>query len=67
MGIEAWHSSHPQHIVKKFLNIADEMGLVATGGSDCHGGGYGNLPLIGKIKDKLSVRSEKSYLLQKAC
>ena len=68
MGIEAWHSSHPQHIVKKFLNIADEMGLVATGGSDCHGGGYGNSPLIGKIKvpySALEALEERKAVLDK--
>jgi len=37
MGIEAWHNRHPQHIVKKFLSIAEDMNLIATGGSDCHG------------------------------
>lgn len=68
MGIEAWHSSHPQHIVKKFLSIADEMGLVATGGSDCHGGGYGNMPLIGKIKvpySALEALEERKAFLDK--
>ena len=68
MGIEAWHSSHPQHIVKKFLSIADEMGLVATGGSDCHGGGYGNMPLIGKIKvpySALEALEERKAVLDK--
>ncbi|MDD5101996.1 MAG: PHP domain-containing protein [Endomicrobiaceae bacterium] len=55
MGIEAWHNRHPQHIVKKFLSIADEMNLIATGGSDCHGA-YGNeTPLMGKIKVPYSV------------
>lgn len=55
MGIEAWHNSHPPHIVKKFLSIADEMNLIATGGSDCHGG-YGNEPpIMGKIKVPYSV------------
>lgn len=56
MGIEAWHKSHPQHIVKKFLSIAEDMNLIATGGSDCHGV-YGNetTPLLGKIKVPYSV------------
>lgn len=55
MGIEAWHNRHPQNIVKKFLGIAEDMNLIATGGSDCHGG-YGNeLPLMGKIKVPYSV------------
>ncbi|MBR4633143.1 MAG: PHP domain-containing protein [Elusimicrobia bacterium] len=56
MGIEAWHTSHPQHIIKKFLSIADEMNLVATGGSDCHGAyGKNATPLIGKMKVPYSV------------
>lgn len=55
MGIEAWHKSHPPHIVKKFLSIAEELNLIATGGSDCHGA-YGNeTPLMGKIKVPYSV------------
>lgn len=55
MGIEAWHKSHPANVVKKFLNIAEELNLVATGGSDCHGA-YGNeTPLMGKIKVPYSV------------
>lgn len=56
MGIEAWHNRHPQHIVKKFLSIADDLDLIATGGSDCHGV-YGNetSPLIGKVKVPYSV------------
>ena len=55
MGIEAWHKSHPPHIIKKFLSIAEELNLVATGGSDCHGA-YGNdSPLMGKIKVLYSV------------
>jgi hypothetical protein len=55
MGIEAWHKSHPQHVIKKFLSIAEELNLIATGGSDCHGA-YGNdSPLMGKIKVPYSV------------
>lgn len=55
MGIEAWHKSHPPHITKKFLSIAENMNLVATGGSDCHGAYGKDLPLIGKIKVPYSV------------
>lgn len=55
MGIEAWHKSHPTHITKKFLSIAENMDLVATGGSDCHGAYGKDSPLIGKIKIPYSV------------
>jgi hypothetical protein len=55
-GIEVWHNRHPEHVVRKLLSIADELNLIATGGSDCHGV-YGNqtTPLIGKIKVPYSV------------
>ena len=55
MGIEAWHNRHPQHIVKKFLSIAEEMNLIATGGSDCHGAYGDDIPIMGKIKVPYSV------------
>ena len=55
MGIEAWHKSHPVNVVKRFLNIAEELNLIVTGGSDCHGA-YGNeTPIMGKIKVPYSV------------
>mgnify|MGYP001024830473 CR=1 FL=1 len=55
-GIEVWHNKHPEHVVRKLLAITDELNLIATGGSDCHGI-YGNqeTPLIGKIKVPYSV------------
>ena len=58
MGIEAWHKSHPINIVKKFLSIAEEMNLIATGGSDCHGSYGTDSPLMGKIKVPYSVVEE---------
>ena len=70
MGIEAWHIKHPDSMVKKFLNIAQEFDLIATGGSDCHGPYKNEPPAMGKIKvpysvvenlegAKLKVKSEK--------
>jgi len=36
-GIEAYHSEHTPETVDRYLKLAGEHGLVATGGSDCHG------------------------------
>lgn len=37
IGIEAYHSTHTKEDIKKYLKIADELGLVISGGSDYHG------------------------------
>ena len=37
MGIEAYHSTHTIEEVHKYLEIANELGLVISGGSDYHG------------------------------
>jgi predicted metal-dependent phosphoesterase TrpH len=49
-GIEAWHSKHPESAVKKFLALAEEYNLIATGGSDCHGEYKNEPPIMGRIK-----------------
>lgn len=55
-GIEVWHNKHPEHVIRKLLAITDELNLIATGGSDCHGVyGHQETPLIGKIKVPYSV------------
>ncbi|MBF0493964.1 MAG: PHP domain-containing protein [Candidatus Omnitrophica bacterium] len=36
-GIEVYHSKHSKSNVRKYLEIAKEHSLIATGGSDCHG------------------------------
>lgn len=48
-GIECYHTKHPTSSVEHYLEIADEHGLLVTGGSDCHGMNKGK-PLIGSIK-----------------
>ncbi len=48
-GIECFHSRHSTPTSMHYLQIADRHGLVATGGSDCHGMNKGQ-PLIGTIK-----------------
>ncbi|MDR1941286.1 MAG: PHP domain-containing protein [Endomicrobium sp.] len=50
MGLEAWHSKHPEHAVKKFLSMADELGIIVTGGSDCHGPYKNEPPVMGRVK-----------------
>lgn len=37
MGIEVYHSEHRLAAIKKYEQIAQEHGLIMTGGSDCHG------------------------------
>lgn len=45
-GLEAYHHSYAQHTIVKYKNLARKLGLVYTGGSDCHGARSGRL-LIG--------------------
>jgi hypothetical protein len=35
-GIECWHSRQDRNTVSSYLAFAREMGLMVTGGSDCH-------------------------------
>ena len=37
IGIEAYHSTHTSEEVCKYIEIANELGLVISGGSDFHG------------------------------
>ena len=48
-GIEAYHSDHRSSSEKKYKKMAEDAGLVVTGGSDCHGMGKGGM-LMGGIK-----------------
>ena len=36
-GIEVFHSSHTKEETNKYLDIANELGLLISGGSDYHG------------------------------
>ncbi|MBW1912041.1 MAG: PHP domain-containing protein [Deltaproteobacteria bacterium] len=35
-GIECWHSEHDQNTREAYLTFAESLGLMVTGGSDCH-------------------------------
>lgn len=48
-GLECWHTKHSADASSGYAKQAAELGLVATGGSDCHGMAKGQ-PLIGRVK-----------------
>lgn len=48
-GIECFHTKHSTALSQRYLEMADRLGVLVTGGSDCHGLNKGK-PLIGTIK-----------------
>jgi predicted metal-dependent phosphoesterase TrpH len=48
-GIECFHTKHSPSASEYYVSMAEEHGLLVTGGSDCHGMNKGK-PLIGSIK-----------------
>ena len=48
-GIEVWHSRQSPAQTESYLKLAERLGLLATGGSDCHGTVRGE-PLLGTVK-----------------
>lgn len=48
-GLECWHTRHSATASESYARTAERLGLVATGGSDCHGMAKGE-PLIGRIR-----------------
>ncbi len=46
-GIEVYHSRHTPGQIKDFEELVETKGLLATGGSDCHGTVKGERPLMG--------------------
>ena len=57
-GIEVWHTKHSASAEKTFKQIARDLHLVATGGSDCHGPYGQEPPLMGSVKVPYSVLEE---------
>ena len=63
-GIECFHTKHSAAASKHYLRLAEEFGLLVTGGSDCHGTNKGR-PLIGSVKlpyeyvEKLTLRADQ--------
>ena len=64
-GIEVFHPDHNAACVKKYMELAKEHALIATGGSDCHGSMKKDRIRIGKItvdRDTVeTLRSESGY------
>ena len=48
-GVECFHTKHTATASAHYVRMAKELGLLITGGSDCHGLNKGK-PLIGTIR-----------------
>lgn len=48
-GIEAYHSQHDYQLTNHYINLARKLGVIYSGGSDCHGKRKGRV-LIGTVK-----------------
>lgn len=48
-GIEVYHTDHNTSTTRHYEELADSLGLIKTGGSDCHGAGKGRV-LIGTVR-----------------
>lgn len=64
-GIEIYYSEHSPEQINMYLEIAEEYGLLVTGGSDFHGDanpkvklgrGFGNLYVADELLEKLKAR-----------
>jgi predicted metal-dependent phosphoesterase TrpH len=65
-GLECYHTKHPWAVAEHYVKMAEQSGLLVTGGSDCHGVSKGR-PLIGGIKlPYFRVERMKSALRKRA-
>lgn len=62
-GLEVFHSNHSPQDVLRYQKMVEEQKLLATGGSDCHGGGQHWSALIGTVQ----VPYELLECLKTAC
>lgn len=58
MGIEAYHSEHTREHTEHYLALAGDMGLLVTGGSDCHGPGVKDRIRMGTVEVPYKVLEE---------
>lgn len=49
-GIEVFHPDHSARVSRHYLEIAEKLKLLVTGGSDCHGLRKTQGPLIGSVQ-----------------
>jgi predicted metal-dependent phosphoesterase TrpH len=64
-GIEAYHTDHSPAAVQKYEKMAEEFGLLITGGSDCHGMGKGKILMGGvtvpyEVVEQLKVAARQN-------
>lgn len=55
-GLEVWHSDHPQDMQQYYAQIAEEFGLIPTGGSDYHGKNKPHIELGRGHQRNVSIR-----------
>jgi 3',5'-nucleoside bisphosphate phosphatase len=48
-GLECYHTKHASTTAKHYVELAQRLGLLITGGSDCHGMAKGK-PLVGSVR-----------------
>lgn len=48
-AVEVWHTDHSPEQVRYFLELAHRLGLMVTGGSDCHGFGKARGFVLGSL------------------
>ncbi len=63
-GVEVWHPEHPPNLVETLMEIADDLGLLKTGGSDFHGGNRGKAEL-GAIRVPYDVVEDLRWLRER--
>jgi predicted metal-dependent phosphoesterase TrpH len=75
MGIECYYFSHTGAETRKYIELAEGLGLLVTGGTDFHGEnkpnirlgvGKGNLEIPDELADRLTVAHEKMIAGEKA-
>lgn len=55
VGLEAYHPDHKSSQTKRYVKMADKMGLLVTGGSDSHGPTVQKAVPIGQVTCDVSV------------
>ncbi|MAE32054.1 MAG: histidinol phosphatase [Verrucomicrobiales bacterium] len=65
-GLECWHNRHPKSTAKRYREMARRLGLLITGGSDCHGPQRGRYPLIGTVRVPSDVLDDMKHRLPSA-
>ncbi|MDP6795744.1 MAG: histidinol phosphatase, partial [Verrucomicrobiota bacterium] len=56
----------PKSTVKRYREMAARLGLLVTGGSDCHGPSRGRHPLIGTVRVPYDILDEMKRRLPHA-